>query len=177
MNLILVGYRGTGKSTVARRLSAALSMAHVSLDSELVRRTGLSINDLVAAKGWDHFRELETECVVHHAAQDNQIIDCGGGVVERERNFAPLRTAGTVFWLTATKSTVLSRISESRDRPALTQGQTFLSEIESVLGRRTPLYARLAHVRIATDQASPTQIADRILSLWPLYGSPESASS
>jgi shikimate kinase len=127
----------------------------------------MTIPELVAAQGWDRFRDLETEAILDFTSQDNLVLDCGGGVVERERNFAPLRGSGTVFWLTATPATVISRISESRDRPALTAGQTFLTEIEEVLRRRTPLYARLCHVRIATDQLSPHQVAERIYSLWP----------
>jgi shikimate kinase len=170
MNLILIGYRGTGKSTVGKRLSQALSMPLVSLDHELVRRAGQSINDLVASKGWDHFRDLESELIVEYGERTDIVLDCGGGVVERERNFAPLRSSGTVFWLSATVATVLSRIEGSRERPALVSGQTFLSEVEEVLRRRTPLYARLCHVRIATDTLSPTQVAERIQSLWPTSG-------
>lgn len=172
MNLVLIGYRGTGKSTIGKRLAQALSMPLVSLDYELVRRAGQTINELVAAKGWDHFRDLESELIVEFSAKSPIVLDCGGGVVERDRNFAPLRGSGTVFWLSATVATVLSRIDGSRDRPALTDGQTFLSEVEEVLKRRTPLYARLAHVKIATDTLSPTHVAERIQSLWPLNGLP-----
>jgi shikimate kinase len=173
MNLILIGYRGTGKSTVGRRVSAALSMPLVSLDVEIVRRAGQSIPELVKLKGWEHFRELETALILDYSSRSNLVIDCGGGVVEKERNFEPLRRSGTVFWLSATPATVISRIEDSRDRPALTEGQTFLSEIQDVLKRRTPLYSRLCHVRIATDQLSPTQVTDRILSLWPRQDQPE----
>ncbi|MGC4066567.1 MAG: shikimate kinase [Polyangiaceae bacterium] len=170
MNLVLIGYRGTGKSTVSRRVAQVLGLPQISLDAEIVKRAGQSIADLVSDRGWDYFRDLETEVLIDCAARGAVVLDCGGGVVEREANFAPLRNSGTVFWLTATPTTVASRIADSRDRPALTQGQTFLSEVETVLARRTPLYARLAHVKIATDQVAPNQIADRILSLWPLHG-------
>jgi shikimate kinase len=170
MNLILIGYRGTGKSTVSRRLAQSLGLTPISLDAEIVKRAGQSIAELVSDRGWDYFRDLETEVLLDCAGRGPVVLDCGGGVVEREANYAPLRDSGTVFWLTATPTTVASRIADSRDRPALTQGQTFLSEVETVLARRSPLYARLAHVKIATDQISPNQVADRILSLWPLYG-------
>jgi shikimate kinase len=172
MNLILIGYRGTGKSTIGKRVATALAMPLVSLDTELVRRAGQSIPDLVAAKGWEHFRDLETELVLEFTQRKNQVIDCGGGVVEKERNYEPLRRSGTVFWLSAMPSTIAARIEDSKDRPALTQGQTFLSEVEEVLKRRTPLYARLCHVKLTTDQLTPMQVADRIISLWP---KPESA--
>src|SRR5512133_2024479 len=124
MNLILIGYRGTGKSTIGRRLATALSMPLVSLDAELSRRAGQSIPELVAAKGWEYFRDLETELVFEYSRRTHQLIDCGGGVVEKERNYEPLRSSGTVIWLSASPTTILSRIEDSRDRPALTQGQT-----------------------------------------------------
>lgn len=176
-SLILIGYRGTGKSTVARRLATSLGMPHVSLDAEIVRRAGQTITEFVAANGWDRFRELESKLVVEYSSRSGIILDCGGGVVERESNFAPLRAAGTVFWLTATKNTVVSRISDSRDRPALSTGESFLSEVESVLTRRAPLYARLAHVKIATDALAPSQVADRIAMLWPEIIRSDSPSS
>ena len=122
MNLILIGYRGTGKSTVGRRLATTLSIPYVSLDTELVRRTRQSIPELVAATGWEHFRELETELVLEYSQKPRQLIDCGGGVVEKERNYEPLRRSGTVFWLAASPATILSRIEDSKDRPRSDSG-------------------------------------------------------
>lgn len=166
-NLILVGYRGTGKSTVARELATTLGMPKVSLDEELVRRAALPIPELVAKHGWDHFRDLEQALVAELAERDHHILDCGGGVVERACNIETLRHAGTVFWLTARTKTIVDRIGGGADRPALTATMSFTEEVESVLTRRNPLYAQLAHVRIETDSVPSKLVAQKVAALWP----------
>ncbi len=167
MNLILVGYRGTGKSTVARDLSSALNMPRVSLDEELVLRAGQSIPAMVTTHGWEHFRDLEQALIAELTLGTGRILDCGGGVVERTANISALRAAGTVFWLFATPDTIVRRISSGTERPALTSTMSFTEEVETVLQRRNPLYQRLAHVRINTDHSTPLALARQILSLWP----------
>lgn len=175
MNLVLVGYRGTGKSSVARELSAYLEMPRVSLDEELVRRSGQSISSLVEQHGWEHFRDLEQSLIAELAQTDGNILDCGGGVVERSQNIKALRAAGTVFWLTASTQSIVQRISGGTDRPSLTGALSFTEEVESVLRRRYPLYVALAHVRIDTERATPKDVARRILELWPCPPQLESA--
>lgn len=175
MNLILVGYRGTGKSTVARELSAYLEMPRLSLDEELVRRAGQSISSLVEQHGWEHFRDLEQSLVTELSQGNGRILDCGGGVVERAQNIAALRAAGTVFWLTASTQTIVQRVAGGSDRPSLTQTLSFTEEVELVLRRRRPLYIALAHVRIDTERSAPRDVARRILELWPSPPEMESA--
>ena len=111
MNLVLIGYRGTGKSAIARRLAALLDRQVVSLDHEITRLAHMPIPNIVAAHGWSHFRDLEERVCREFGAQDGIIIDCGGGVVEREANFTSLRAGGKVFWLRATPTL---RSSQSR---------------------------------------------------------------
>jgi shikimate kinase len=151
VNLVLVGYRGTGKSAIARKLATLLDRQVVSLDQEIVRLAGMPIPDLVAARGWSDFRDLEENVCREFGAQDGIIVDCGGGVVEREANFASLRAGGKVFWLRATPTTIVGRIGGDSARPSLTGSKSFTDEVEEVLGRRIPLYERLAHAVIDTD--------------------------
>ncbi len=167
MNIILIGYRGTGKSHVARLLSDILRYRVFGLDAELVRREGRSIPALVAERGWSAFRDLEESLVQEAVSLDRTVIDCGGGVVERRANFQPLRRAGTVIWLRARTDTIVTRIGTDTERPALTSGQSFTSEIEEVLQRRQPLYAELAHVALHTDEHNPSAIAQQIAGLVP----------
>src|SRR5262250_3221786 len=89
MNLVLIGYRGTGKSTVAALLGARLGMDVVSLDQEIVREAGRSIPEIVAAHGWPHFRDLEAAVTQRVAARDHLVI---GGGTDR-----PALTAGKTF--------------------------------------------------------------------------------
>lgn len=162
MNLVLIGYRGTGKSAVARRLSALLDRRAVSLDAEIVRTAGIPIPAIVAAHGWSHFRDLEEAACRTFAAQDGLIIDCGGGVVERHANMESLRAGGRVFWLRATPATIVSRIGGDSSRPSLTGSKSFTEEVEEVLERRTPLYQRMSHAIIDTDGRSLDDLAATI---------------
>ena len=166
MNLVLIGYRGTGKSVIARRLGRMLNRPVVSLDSEIVQLAGKSIPDVVAERGWDHFRDLEEQICRRAGAQDGQILDCGGGVVERQANVAVLREHGRVFWLKATPATIVARIGGDSNRPSLTGGKSFTDEVSEVLQRRTPLYQAMAHEAIDTDGRTRDDIAAEIARLW-----------
>jgi shikimate kinase len=165
MNVVLVGYRGTGKSTVGRLLAGRLGLHVVSLDAELQRKAGKSIPEVVQEVGWPGFRDLEEQVVAESAAQDGQVIDCGGGVVEREVNFERLRAAGPVVWLKASTATIVRRIEGDTQRPSLTEAKSFTDEVEEVLRRRTPLYRRVAHHEIDTDDRTVEDIAGEIVML------------
>ena len=163
MNVVLVGYRGTGKSAVAQVLARELGLRVVSLDAELQRRAGQSIPEIVQAVGWPGFRDLEEEIVRTFAAQDGQVLDCGGGVIEREANFAPLRAAGPVVWLKASTAAIVARIQGDNQRPSLTGTKSFTDEVDEVLQRRTPLYRRIAHHEVDTDGRTIAEVAAEIL--------------
>lgn len=163
MNVVLIGYRGTGKTACATRLAQRLNLNRVSLDAEIERQAGKAIPEIVAERGWPGFRDLEEAVVRAAAAQDGLVIDCGGGVVEREANFAVLRAAGPVIWLSATPATIVQRIQGDTQRPSLTGAKSFTDEVSEVIERRTPLYQRLAHVRVDTDALSIDEVVARIV--------------
>lgn len=165
MNVVLVGYRGTGKSSVARLLAGDLGLRVVSLDAELQRMAGKTIPEVVQERGWPGFRDLEEEIVRACAAQDGLVLDCGGGVIEREANYAPLRAAGPVVWLKASVPTVVARIQGDNQRPSLTGTKSFTDEVAEVLERRIPLYRRIAHYAVDTDGRTVEEIAAEIRQL------------
>ncbi len=165
MNLVLIGYRGTGKSTVGKILARKLGRTVVSTDAEIVKRANLSVPDIVKQFGWDHFRDLESAVCRDVAAQDQLIIDTGGGAILRPENVEVLQKTGTLIWLTATVETITRRIGGDTQRPSLTGTKSFIDEIREVLNERTPKYqAAAAHV-VSTDGISSAQVADRILQL------------
>lgn len=166
MNLVLIGYRGTGKSTVAGLLAPRLGMAVVSLDEEIVRHAGRSIPEIVAEHGWPHFRDLESEIVRRYAARDRLIIDAGGGVILRPGNVEHLRRNGILVWLRASVPVIVARIEGGTQRPALTAGKSFTEEVEEVLRERAPLYAAAAHHEVDTDSGSPDNVAAEIARLF-----------
>jgi len=166
MNLVLIGYRGTGKSTVAQLLGKKLGMEVISLDQEIVRQAGRSIPAIVAERGWPHFRDLESDVTKQVAQRDHIIIDAGGGVILREENVEHLRRSGRLFWLRATVPVIVARIETGTERPALTAGQSFTEEVEAVLRERTPLYDAAADYRIDTDRITAEQAADEVARLY-----------
>jgi len=163
VNVVLVGYRGTGKSVVAEQVARDLGLTVVCLDKELEHKAGKSIPEVVEDVGWSGFRDLEEEVVATFAAEDGQVIDCGGGVIEREDNFERLRAAGPVIWLKATPATIVARIQGDDQRPSLTGTQSFTDEVVEVLTRRVPYYGRIAHHEVETDGRAVEQIAAEIV--------------
>lgn len=166
MNLVLIGYRGTGKSVVGELLAARLRMSCMGMDAEIVKRAGMPIPEFVAKYDWPKFRDLESEVARDWAKQDKVIIDTGGGIIERSENIDALRANGRIFWLKASVDTIVSRIQSGAERPALTEGKTFTEEVAEVLERRVPKYQDAAHHEVDTDKLTPEQVADRIIEIW-----------
>jgi len=166
MNLVLIGYRGTGKSAVAALLAQRLGMTAIGMDALIVEKAGMPIPEIVAKHGWPHFRDLESEETRAVAEKNNCVVDTGGGVIERIENVNVLRKSGFVVWLQASTPVIVARIQGGTQRPALTSGKSFTEEVAEVLERRTPKYQAAAHATVDTDHLTPTQVADRIIALW-----------
>jgi shikimate kinase len=166
MNLILIGYRGTGKSVAGRIVAQRLKMSYVGMDARIVERAGISIPEIVERHGWPGFRDLESELAAELARQDNLVIDTGGGVIERSKNIAALKVSGRIVWLTASVETIVARIQDDTQRPALVEGKTFTEEVAEVLEARTSKYQNASQYQIATDELTPEQVADKIIELW-----------
>lgn len=165
MNVVLIGYRGTGKSTVADLVAGALGATPFHTDLEIERRLGQSIAEFVASEGWDAFRDIETEVVQAAGRMEEAVIDTGGGVVTRPENIAALREKGVVFWLQASPQTIRTRIGDSQDRPSLTGDESFSDEIEAVLTERIPLYKGASDYAVTTDGRKPDEVAARVVML------------
>ena len=159
MNIVLIGYRGTGKSAVAEALGQQMGRPVVSTDAEIVRREKRSIPEIVAEHGWEHFREVEEAVVAEVAQSEDAIIDCGGGVVTRPANVTNLRAHGTVVWLSAPVPVIAARIASDDQRPSLTGEADFVAEIAAVLEERAPLYRAAADIEVDTSTGSPEEIA------------------
>ena len=165
MNIVLMGYRGTGKSSVGRLLAARLGRELVSIDAEIVKRAQRSIPEIVAQEGWDYFRDLESDICRELASRDQLVIDAGGGAILRAQNVEALKKNSTVFWLTASVETIVKRIGGDNQRPSLTGTKSFVEEIQDVLRERTPKYQAVADHSIATDDRSINQLVETLLTL------------
>ncbi len=158
-NVILVGARGSGKTTLGARLAGLLGKAFADVDAIVRDEAGKPIEDIVAQGGWEVFRALEAEVVARLCAGENRIIAMGGGSVLAEASRKAMREGGLVFYLKVDADTLLSRLTADPDaaqRPALSD-KTPEDEMRAVLAERGPLYEEVAdHVLDAA--ASPKDL-------------------
>jgi shikimate kinase len=162
MNITLIGYRGTGKSTIAEFLGERLSMQVVGMDAEIVRRAGKAIPEIVEESGWDHFRDIESQVAADLGSKDGLIIDAGGGVIVRSQNIEYLKKNGIVFWLVADEQTIVERIKDGTQRPSLSGSKSFVDEVAEILAERTPKYEAAADYTIDTVRNTAEQAAAAI---------------
>lgn len=171
MNLYLMGYRGTGKSTIARLVAERVGAAWIDADREIEGRAGRTIAEIFRDSGEPAFRELEAQVVAELAGRSDLVVSLGGGAILRDENRRALRASGRCIWLTAQPQTIAQRLAADAatagQRPSLTPLGT-LAEIETVLAARTPLYRDLASFTIATDDQPPEKIAAIVARMWGL---------
>ncbi len=164
--ICLIGYRGTGKTIIAQRLSERIGWPWVDADIELERRAGKSIKQVFEQDGELAFRDLETTTVAELAQSDRLILSLGGGAVLREQNRVAIRR-GLVIWLQADPQTIWERTmadpTTALRRPNLTTGG--IEEIQQLLAARIPLYQECADYSIQTVGQSPDQIVDQLVCL------------
>lgn len=167
MNVVLIGYRGTGKSAVARLLAERLDCAWIDADVELERRAGRTIADIFARQGEPAFRDLEAEVLADLLRGDNLVVAAGGGCVLRPENRAALRAA-FVVWLQADADTIEQRLAgdatTAARRPNLTAAGG-REEIVGLLAAREPYYRQCAQGQVDTSGKSPVQVADEVATL------------
>jgi shikimate kinase len=168
--LVLVGMRGTGKSTVGRILAGRMARPFVDADVELEEMVGRPIATLFAEEGEPSFRDREERILSELATrQPGAILATGGGVVLREANRKVLRSFGFVVWLRADPAGAAARLrADSRgvaQRPALTPAGT-LAEIADVLEARLPLYQEVSDAWVDTGGRTADEVSEAILHLW-----------
>jgi len=173
--ITLIGYRGTGKSTVAALLGDRLGCGWCDADTRLEQRAGCSIAALVASRGEPAFRDLEETVLAELVAGFPGVLSTGGGAVLRAGNREVLRRSGRpVVWLTATADVVRARLAADPGtadrRPALSRAAAGsaaagdpLAEVAETLLAREPLYRRCADLRVDTSRASPADVAAEIV--------------
>lgn len=166
MNLLLIGYRGTGKTSVARALAERTGGSWVDADDEVERMAGKSIRQIFDDDGERTFRDWETQVITRLAERTATIIALGGGAILRPENRQLIRRSGAVVWLTAAPETIDHRIhadpTTGARRPDLTATGGF-DEIQQVLAERIPLYRESADWVVDTEGKTIDQIAGEIL--------------
>lgn len=165
-NLVLIGYRATGKTAVGARLAKILGYPFVDLDQMLVQEAGEPIVDIVGKGGWAEFRRREKELVARFRHTQGQVLATGGGVVLDPDNVAALRENGIIIWLTADAETIQARLAQDQprdaNRPSLTGGDT-IREVAEVLAQRYPLYHAAAQITVDTTHRDVAQVVETVL--------------
>lgn len=168
MKIILVGFMGSGKTTIAMKLSHELKMRYVSTDDMIEKRERATINEIFTKKGEDYFREVESEVVRDACGMENVVIDMGGGVVLRDENWTNMKFSGTVIGLTADEETIMARTKKYKHRPLLNVDDP-KQKIRSLLAKRAPFYAKADHC-IDTGKLTIGQVVERVKEILKVKG-------
>lgn len=139
-NIVLIGMRGGGKTTIAKALSARLKKKWVDLDEMIEKKEGMSIADIVEKFGWEYFRDRESEVVEEVSRMRDTIVSTGGGVITRPENMAMLKENGILILLEAEAATLTERLEHDIERPHLTGASSTKEEVELILAERVKLY-------------------------------------
>ena len=154
LNLFLIGYRCTGKSTVGKTLAEKLSSSFFDTDALVVAQQRMSIKEIVDSQGWEDFRGMEHAILKEVSTSNGQVVATGGGIVINDANVMLMKENGKIIWLRAKLETIKARMLQDTDtqdfRPALTVHDS-ISEIEETLQLREPLYKRAMDFYVDTD--------------------------
>ncbi len=165
-NIVLVGYRGTGKSSVGKRLADVLGMVFVDMDQVLVIEAGCDITRIVRERGWAYFRGLEKDLLARLSRQTGQVVATGGGVVLDEKNRTLIQGMGRVIWLKAEVDEIVLRLTRDTEgavqRPAFSD-HDLRDETIAILKDRSPFYARVSDSCLNTSSMTVGECVDEIL--------------
>lgn len=160
--IFLIGFMGSGKSTIAKLLCKELDATLVEMDERIVEEQKMTINDIFAQYGEAHFRDIESQLVCDIVAEGNAVVSCGGGVVVRPQNVENMKKNGKIVYLTATPETIYERVRYSTDRPIL-NGNMNVEYITELMAKRKDLYEAAADIKIATDGKDKETICAEIV--------------
>ncbi|MGD2037303.1 MAG: shikimate kinase [Desulfobacterales bacterium] len=166
MNLFLIGYRCSGKTTIGKSIATTIGWSFVDSDIWVIKTCGKSIQDIIDTEGWNAFRRLERSTIKQICTHDRQVVATGGGVVLDADNIKAMKTSGMVVWLGASAGTIRKRMLEDKNsrhfRPALTE-RGRIEEIEGMLLERKPYYEKASDFFIDTNGVPVKEITQTII--------------
>lgn len=161
-NIVLIGFMGAGKSTIARTLSEKYGLEVVEMDQLISEREKMSIPEIFETHGEEYFRNLETELLIELQDRKNVVVSCGGGVPMRECNVAEMKKNGRVVLLSASAEVILERVKDSHDRPVI-EGNKTVAYIRSLMEKRREKYMAAADFIVNTDKKSAEEICRQLV--------------
>jgi len=162
-NIYIVGFMGTGKTSVGKLLAKALDREFVEMDASIEQDQSKPIAKIFAEEGEAHFRQLEKELLTQLALRSGLVVSCGGGLICDQDNLRLLKASGVIFNLAASASTIYQRIKEHTHRPLLEVDDP-LKRIEELLIARKAYYEK-ADQTIDTNNLSPQEVVESIVKL------------
>jgi shikimate kinase len=160
-NIALIGFMGTGKSTVSKYLRDMLDMKEVDVDAMIVEDQKMPIRDIFEKYGEEYFRDCESNAILNLQSCRQTIISCGGGAVIREENVKNLKKASCIVLLTASPETILERVKDDGGRPIL-NGNMNVEFIKELMEKRKDFYEKAADIIIETDHKNVQQICEEL---------------
>ena len=168
-NLFIIGYMGTGKSTVAKFLSEKHGWDLLEMDEMIVQQEGMSIADIFETHGEEHFRDIESNLIKDICLQENKVVSCGGGVVLRSQNVDAMKKSGIIVLLSASPETILERVKGDTNRPLL-QGNKTIEYLREMMEKRREKYENAADIMVRTDGKEIVEICNELIEKINLMG-------
>lgn len=165
MNIVLIGMRGSGKTTVGKLLAKKCNKEFIETDMLITKEQDMSIPDIVKEHGWDYFRNIEAAIVKKVAGKDNCITATGGGIVVRKENIEALKKHGKLFYLEAPVEVLAKRIGDDENRPSLTGKTSRIDDMKEVMKQREELYQQAADTIIETTNKTAKEVAAEIITV------------
>ena len=169
MNIVLIGMRGSGKSTVGKQLSEGLSRKLIETDLLIEKKVSLPIKDYLNKFGWPKFREIEKAVIKEISNTDNAIIATGGGVVTNQDNMNILKNNAITIYLKSSVLTLFNRTKGDKKRPLLTRTKSRLKDVENTLLKRANLYEEYADLIVVNEIRSIDNIIKEIIKYCTTY--------
>ena len=165
-NIVLIGYRCSGKTSVGNIVAKRLARSFLDTDAMIEDRADLTIEEIISRNGWERFRDIERKVIREVSGREGLVIATGGGVVTDEENVLNLKKTGFIVWLKGDVGVLKTRMEKDdetgKKRPSLT-GADPMEEIRKVLDVRNPLYRKAGDLAIDTTALSIQQVAEMIL--------------
>lgn len=163
-NIVLLGFMGTGKTAVGKKLAERLEKEYLDLDELIEKKAGITISEIFSRFGEKYFRDMESKIAEEVSSYKNKIIATGGGIVLRKENITNLRHNSTLICLTAKPEIILERTKTAYHRPLLEVDDP-LAKIKELLNYRAPFYTQADH-SLDTSALTVEQVTEEIIKLY-----------
>ena len=162
LNIMLIGFMGTGKTSVSTKLSELLNMKIIDTDEYIESKENMKIDKIFSLYGEEYFRQCEKNALIELSKEKNTIISCGGGIILKDENIQIMKQQGIIILLTASAKNIYKRVKDSTTRPLLNNNMT-IEHIDKLMESRKEKYLKAADIIINTDNKTIEEICNEII--------------